>query len=236
MSLSETIFYLVRILLVVNLVVAAALLAREVLLQPKRLRSVLIVLSCFVFVLVLLQIATGYYFAFDAGEAAAKIVAAMAYIALMVLIVSGKKMAGRLNRIVGVFGLGIPVLIAVVFPEVILVGLITIFGFYNNNPTFQGRIAPGLSYQVAIDRTLIGNGDYYRYRLFRNPQGLPLVRKQIAGGAIYTCEVPALDVSLKSGNQSGFVHITCRQTSDRVFTGEIPLDDPTGYIVLTAAK
>jgi hypothetical protein len=95
----ETIFYLFRILLVVNLVAAGALLVREVLLRPRRFRSVLIVLSCFVFVLVLLQIATGYYFAFDAGEAVAKIVAAMAYVALMVLIVSGKRMAGRLNRV-----------------------------------------------------------------------------------------------------------------------------------------
>jgi hypothetical protein len=127
------------------------------------------------------------------------------------------------------------VLIVAVAPEVLLVGLITIFGFYNSNPTFQGQVSPSLSYRVAINKTF-GGGTYYRYTLFQNSQLLPLVRKQIAGGAIYTCEVPALEVSLKSGTQSGFVHIACQQTSDRVFTGEIPLDDPTGYIVLTAAK
>lgn len=235
-SRPETIFEIFRIPFVVNLFAAGALLVREVLLRPRPYRIVLIVLSCVVFVLAVLQIATGYYFAFDDGKVAAHIVAVMAYVALIVLTISGKKMASRLNRIVGVIGLGLPVLIAVIAPEILLVGAIITFGFYNNNPTFLGRISPSLSYRVAIDRTMIGNGAYYRYTLFRNPQRLPLVRKQIATGPIYQCEVPAQGVSLKSGTERGFVHIVCQQTSDRVFTGEIPLDHPTGYIVLTATK
>jgi hypothetical protein len=234
-SRPETIFEVFRIPFVVNLVAAGALLVREVLLGPRPYQIVLIVLSCFVFVLVLPQIATGYYFAFDGGIAAVRVVAVIAYVVLMVLTVSGTKMAWGLNRIVGVFGLATPVLIAAVVPEVLVVGLIVTFGFYNNNPTFQGRVSPSLSYRVAINKTF-GGGTYYRYTLFRNPQRLPLVRKQIAEGAIYGCEVPAQEVSLKSGTQSGFVHIACQPTSGRVHTGEIPLDHPSGYIVLTAAK
>jgi hypothetical protein len=104
----EPIFYLLG----VNLVVASWLLMREVLFQPRRIRSVLIVLSCFVAVLFLLQIATGYYFAFDAGEITAYTAGVMAYVASMILVVSAKRMASSLNRIVGIFGLVMMVLTA----------------------------------------------------------------------------------------------------------------------------
>jgi hypothetical protein len=234
--LHETAFYFFCSVLVVSLGVAAVLLGREVSLRPRGTRGVLIALSCFVFVLALVQITTGYYFAFDSGEVAAHIAAVMAYVAVMVLTLSSKRKGGRLKQIVGVFGLAVPVLIAVASPEILFVGIIAIFGFFNHHPTFQGRISPNLGYQVTIDRTLIGGGTYYRYSLFQNPQRLPLVRKQITDGAIYSCEVPALDVCLKSETRSGFVHIACQQTWNTVFTGEIPLTHPTGSVFLTAGK
>ncbi len=228
----EPIFYLLG----VNLVVASWLLVREVLLQPRRIRSVLIALLCFVSVPVLLQIATGYYFAFDAGEVAARVAAVLAYVALMMLVVSDKRMAGRLNRIVGIFGLGMPVLIAAISGELLFGGLILIFGLTNNHSRFQGRISPTLSYRVAIDETLFGGQKYYRYTLFRNPQRLPIVRRQIAGGWIDKCELPAAEVSLKADAESRVVHVTCREMSDTVLEGEVPFDRLFGNVILTARK
>ena len=234
--LHETVFYLFCSALVVSLGAAAVFLGRELSLRPRGTRGVLIALSCFIFVLGLVQIVTGYYFAFDSGDVAAHIAAVMAYIAIMVLTLSGKRIGGRLKQTVGVFGLAVPILIAVTSPEIFLVGIIAIFGFYDHHPSFRGRISPNLGYQVMIDRTLIGGGTYYRYSLFRNPQRLPFVRKQITDGAIYSCEVPALDVSVKSEARSGFVHIACQQTWNTVFTGEIPLTQPTGSVFLIAGK
>jgi hypothetical protein len=196
----------------------------------------LIGLSGFVFILVLLQIATGYYFVFDAGETAAHIAVAFAYFALMVLAVSGKRMAWRLNRIAGVCGLGLPVLIAVLSPDALFAGIIAIFGFYNHHPAFQGRITPGLSYRVTINQTLIGAGDYYRYSLFRNPPWLPLVRKQIADGPIYACNVPALQVRVEIEPRSGFLRIACQPASGATLTGDIPLDNPVPAVVVTASN
>jgi hypothetical protein len=228
----EPIFYLLGL----NLVVASWLLVREVLLRPRRIWSLSIALSCFVSVLTLLQIATGYYFAFNSGKTSAYIAAGMAYVALMVLAVFGKRTAGSPNRIVGLFGLGMPVLIAAIAPELLLFGPMAIFGFDNNHPRFQARISPTLSYRVAIEETLLGGRKYYRYALFRNPQGLPIVRKIIAGGWIDKCEIPAAEVSLKADAESGSVHVVCRERSDTVLDGEIRFDPDFGNVTVTAPK
>jgi hypothetical protein len=228
-----TIFIIFLIPFFVNLVAAAMSLVKEVSLRPKHYRVLLIGLSFFIFFLGVFQIATGYYFAFDEGEVAAHIAVALAYVALMVLTISGMKIASRRNRIVGVFGLVIPVLIAIISPEILFAGLIITFGLQNNNSTFQGRISPGLSYRVAIDQPLFGNSDYYRYTLFRNPHRLPLLRKQISGGPIDGCKVPSLKVSFNSGTRSGFLHIDCQQTSDRLLTGQISLDQSPGVLPVT---
>jgi hypothetical protein len=235
-QLVDSIFHIVRIILVLNLVVAGALVVREVWLRPGWFRIVLLALSCFVFALTLPQFATGYYFAFDDGEITACIAAVLAYVVLMVLTVSSPRMASGLNRNVGVIGLIGPVVTAILFPEYLFVGLLLLLGSYNHSPSFHGRISPTLTYQVAVGHTF-GNGAYYEYTLFRKPQRLPLVRKPIASEQIDHCEVPAVNVNLKSEAQGGSIRVTCQQHADSpVFTGEIPLDQPFARVSFTANK
>jgi hypothetical protein len=233
-QLIDSVFYVFRAFVVVNLAVAVALLVREVWLRPRWYRVVLTALSCFVVVLALLQITTGYYFAFDDGPFIAAITGIMAYVALMVLTLFGKRMASGLNRTVGVIGLAAPVVTVILFPEYLLIGVL-ILGAGSGTPNFRGRISPSLSYQVSTDGRLFGGRDY-QYTLFRNPQRMRFVRKLIASQPIDHCEVPAVSVRLKPEAQSGFVRVTCLQHADGpVFTGEIQLDQPN-RVSLTATR
>ena len=233
-QLIDPVFYVVCVFLSANLAVAGALLVREVWLRPRWYRVVLIALSCFVVVLALLQITTGYYFAFDDGPFIAAITGMMAYVALMVLTLSSKRMASGLNRTVSVIGLAAPLVIVVLFPEYLLTSVL-ILGAGSGTPNFRGRISPSLSYQVSTDGRLFGGYDY-QYKLFRNPQRMPFVRKLIANKPIDHCEVPAVYVSLKPEAQNGFVRVTClRHAEGPVFTGEISLDQPD-RVSLTATR
>jgi hypothetical protein len=234
--LPTNILYSLLLLLGVNLMAACVLLAREAFSRPTRLRTALILVSGLAFVVVLLQVATGYYFIFDVGGSVALIGCAAAYFVLMVLTLSGKRIAWRLNRIVGVFGLGAPVLIAALFRVSLFLGILFVFGLSDNHLIFRGRISSSLSYGVAITHPLMGAGDYYHYKLFRNSRWFPIVRKEISSGPITFCSVPAVQVSAGADTKDGFVRIACHQTTDEFVTGRIPIGESVAAIADAPVK
>jgi len=179
-------------LIVLDVTCAFALLGREVSRPPRRIRAGLIVLTFLLTALITLQLATGYYLAFAGADMAARAGVPLLYVAATVPVLTGKRMAWRVNRIVGSMGIAIPGLFFLRWLIMQLGGGIVVIGLSNPIPVFQGRIAQGSSYSITVDQTLIGNGSYYRYTVYHNPPWLPVVRKKAIDGPIYGCGVAGL--------------------------------------------
>jgi|HubBroStandDraft_1064217.scaffolds.fasta_scaffold102718_1 hypothetical protein len=218
---SNLLLAIASILIAVILAGALWLLVREVLRPPRRTRAGLIALALFCASLVTLQFVTGYYFAFAWAESATKLSVIPIYLLTIVLVLTGKPMIWRLNRIAGILGILVPVVLIVFWPVLLLVGGIVTFGFDNQNPIFSGRMSPQFSYKISISQTFIGNGSYYRYTVFHNPRWLPIVRKQIAEGPLYGCDVPAFSVGVDPGPNNHTWKVWCRINASTIAAGEV---------------
>jgi hypothetical protein len=216
--LPDSILDLAFIALILNAACGLFLLLRDLTRLRGWIRRMAIALCLALAVLIAAQLATHYYFAFAEGETAANLGVLLTYFLLMALVLSGGPTAWRLNRIVGLIGIGIPALLFLLSPELLFFGSIGIFGFPS---AFAGRISQNTSYLIAIDHTLYGNTPYYRYKIFRNPRWLPELRKQVATGPIYGCGMPALAVGVSPGPDETKWEIWCRQTEATFLTAEI---------------
>jgi hypothetical protein len=220
-DLPNSVVYLFLVVLSLLAACALWLLIREVLRPPRRIRAGLIVTLLFVTVLLALQLTTGYYFVFTAAEAFARLSVLFVYLLTMVLVLTGKRMAWRLNRIVGALGVVLPPLFVICWPRVLVLGVILVFGFFDTNPVFQGKVAPGFTYGIAINRTLIGNGSFYRYSIYRNPRWLPVVRKKMLEGPVEICDDPAFALGVSQGLHNGSWDVWCKQTPDAMARAEV---------------
>lgn len=218
--LPDSILDLASIVLILNAACGLLLLLRDLTRLRGRIRRMASALCLALAVLIAAQLVSHYYFAFAEGETAANLGALLTYLLLMGLVLSGGPTAWRLNRIVGLIGIGIPALLFLLSPELLFFGSIGIFGF-PSKPAFAGRISQNTSYLITTDHTLYGNTPYYRYKIFRNPRWLPEMRKQIATGPIYGCGMPALAVGVSPGPNETKWQIWCRQTEATFLTAEI---------------
>ena len=91
-------------LVIINAIFGVGLLIHELARPPRRFRAVTIGLLLITAIVIALQLATAYYFAFPNAEVSANLGVIFAYVSLMTLVISGRRWIVRLNRIVG--GLG----------------------------------------------------------------------------------------------------------------------------------
>lgn len=126
-------------------------------------------------------------------------------------------MAWHFNRTVGVLGLVMPLLLSRMSPVPLVVVALEI----STTESFQGRISPDTSYVIAIDHTLIGATEYYRYTIFHNPSQLPVFWKEIASGPIYSCDVPAFAAGVSAGANETVWKVWCRPTKPTLREAEV---------------
>jgi hypothetical protein len=201
-----------------NAIAAFAFLGLELLSRPKLYRVALIALTGLSAVFFGLQAATGYFLAFKSGETVDGIGMVVTYVLLMMLTLSGKRMAWQVNRVGGIFGLVFPFVVLVLDPELVIFLGIFLFGIYHNKPIFQGRVSSNLAYSISYDE------HYYQLSFLRNPWWTRIVRKQVDFGSIYNCDAPATRVSVEANGRNDFARIVCEETSVNTFATEIPID------------
>lgn len=224
------------IVLILNAACGVVLLIRELIIRPRgQNRRGAIALWLALTLLIVAQLASHYYFSSPQGETAANLGALLMYFLLMVLVLSGGPAAWRLNRIVGLVGIGIPLLLFLLSPELILFGSIGLFGF-SSTPAFAGRISQNTSYLITTEHTIYGNTPYYRYKVFRNPRWIPALRKQIATGPIYGCSLPAVAVGVDPGPNDKTWEVWCRPTEAMLLTAEISPASPGAEVAPKAPK
>jgi hypothetical protein len=234
--LSKWAINLICDLVLLNALCALALLLRELLRPPRRIRAGVIALTLLLIVLVTAQSATGYYFAVTAADVAAHVGSVFLYLAAMLLVLTGRRMAWRLNRVVGSLGFAIPVALFALSPDTLIAGAIVLFGLSNPTPMFQGRIAPGSSYSITVDQTLIGNGSYYSYTIYHSPRWLPVVRKKVIAGPVNICNPPAFAVGVNPGANDSTWEVWCRQTPDAMALAEVSTANDIATPIATPQK
>ena len=217
--LPDSILKITFALFFLNIVLALALLASELLRPPRRFRAAAIALSVVIVVSIAIQFVTGYYIAIPSAKPLVKLAGIAACVVVIVLVLSGRWRARAQNRIVGWTGAALLALLLVSTPELSL-GPVLLIG-YAGTPTFQGRISQRQSYAVVIDHTLYGGTEYYRYVIFRNSRWITMFRKQLATGPIYGCAVPAFAVGINPGPDDATWEVRCRQTETSMAEGTV---------------
>jgi hypothetical protein len=168
-----------------------------------------------------LEYVTGYYLAIPHPGIATCVAAIGAYYLAMFLLLFGKRMAWRLNRIVAIVGICTPILAAIFLPGIFLVALFAVASD-TNKPVFHGRVSPTVSYKIWEDEGFNG-GTHYSYAIYRNPHWFPFLQKEVAKGPTLTCYPPSQEVGVHPGRNTNTVSLWCRSDGTESAPQEISL-------------
>jgi len=197
------------------------LIARELSAPPRRWMAGLLATSFGLLSVVFLECVTGYYLAIPHAGIATCIVAIAAYFLAMFLLLFSRRLPWHLNRIIAIVGICTPIIIPILSPAILVVALFVVGT--DSASAFHGRISPTASYKITVDQSLIGNGSFYGFTVYRNPRWLPFVQRKVENGPALSCEVPSEKVEIRPGKDANNVTLLCNTHGNQQPPQEIAL-------------